>query len=159
MAVIPKFVGERIKRREDPRLITGTGIYVDDVRLPGMLSAIVLRSPYPHAKINSIDLSKARALKGIACVLAGSDLGDKVGPVPCVAPADHVPFHPVLAQGKVRFLGEGVAVAVASTPYIAQDAIDLIEVDYDPLDAVVDPEKALEAGAPVIHEEFGNNSV
>jgi carbon-monoxide dehydrogenase large subunit len=159
MAVIPKFVGERIKRREDPRLITGTGTYVDDVRLPGMLTAVVLRSPYAHAKINSIDLDKARALGGIACVIAGADLKDQIGSVPCVAPADHVPFHPVLAQGKVRFVGEGVAVAIASTPYLAQDALDLIDVDYDPLDAVTDPEKALAADAPVIHEEFGNNSV
>jgi carbon-monoxide dehydrogenase large subunit len=159
MAVIPKFVGERIKRREDPRLITGTGTYVDDVRLPGMLTAVILRSPYAHARINSIDLSKARSLAGVSCVLAGEDLKGRIGSVPCVAPADHVPFHPVLAQGKVRFMGEGVAVAVASDGYIAQDAIDLIEVDYDPLDVVSDPEKALEPGAPVIHEEFGNNSV
>jgi len=159
MAVIPKFVGERIKRREDPRLITGTGTYVDDVRLPGMLTAVILRSPYAHARINSVDLSKARSLAGVSCVLAGEDLKGKIGSVPCVAPADHVPFHPVLAQGKVRFMGEGVAVAVASNGYIAQDAIDLIEVDYDPLDVVSDPEKALEPGAPVIHEEFGNNSV
>jgi carbon-monoxide dehydrogenase large subunit len=159
MAVIPKFVGERIKRREDPRLITGTGTYVDDVRLPGMLTAVILRSPYAHARINSIDLSKARSLAGVSCVLAGEDLKGRIGSVPCVAPADHVPFHPVLAQGKVRFMGEGVAVAVASDGYIAQDAIDLIEVDYDPLDVVSDPEKALEPRAPVIHEEFGNNSV
>jgi carbon-monoxide dehydrogenase large subunit len=159
MAVIPKFVGERIKRREDPRLITGTGTYVDDVRLPGMLTAVILRSPYAHARINSVDLSKARSLAGVSCVLAGEDLKGRIGSVPCVAPADHVPFHPVLAQGKVRFMGEGVAVAVASDGYIAQDAIDLIEVDYDPLDVVSDPEKALEPGAPVIHEEFGNNSV
>ncbi|MGC1343931.1 MAG: hypothetical protein WA854_16480 [Candidatus Binataceae bacterium] len=115
MAVIPKFVGERIKRREDPRLVTGTGTYVDDVRIPGMLCALVLRSPYAHAKINSIDLEKARALKGVVCVLSGADLKDKIGGVPCVAPADHVPLHPVLAQGKVRFIGEGVAVAVAAS--------------------------------------------
>ncbi|HYL59832.1 MAG TPA: xanthine dehydrogenase family protein molybdopterin-binding subunit, partial [Candidatus Acidoferrales bacterium] len=159
MAVIPKFIGERIKRREDPRLITGAGTYVDDVRLPGMLTAVVLRSPYAHAKINSIDLAKARKLEGVVCVLSGADLKDRIGSVPCVAPADHVPFHPVLAQGKVRFIGEGVAVAVASDAYLAQDALDLIDVDYDPLDAVVDPEKALAAGAPIIHEEFGTNSV
>src|SRR5215469_12078055 len=90
MAVIPKFVGERIKRREDPRLITGTGVYVDDVRLPGMLTAAVLRSPHAHAKISSIDLSKARALKGVTCVLSDDDVQNKIGPVPCVAPADHV---------------------------------------------------------------------
>jgi len=159
MAVIPKFVGERIKRREDPRLVTGAATYVDDLRLPGMLCAMVLRSPHAHAKINSLDLEKARALKGVVAVLSGADLKDKIGSVPCVAPADHVPFHPVLAQGKVRFVGEGVAVVVAASPYVAQDALDLIEVDYDPLDAVIDPEKALEPGAPILHEEFGTNSV
>jgi aerobic carbon-monoxide dehydrogenase large subunit len=159
MAVIPKFVGERIKRREDPRLVTGTGTYVDDLRLPGMLTAVVLRSPYPHARIKSIDVSKARALKGVAAVLTGADLKDKLGSLPCVAPAEHIPFHPVLAIDKVRYVGEGVAVAVASDAYIAQDAIDLIDVDYDPLDAVVDPEKALDPAAPIIHDEFGSNSV
>ena len=159
MAVIPKFVGERIKRREDPRLVSGQGIYVDDVRLPGMLSALILRSPYAHAKLNSIDVSKARALPGVVAVLSGNDLKDKIGSLPCVAPADHVPFHPVLAHGKVRYVGEGVAIAVATDSYIAQDAIDLIEIDYDPLDAVVDPEKALAPGAPIIHDEFDTNSV
>ncbi|MGH7949904.1 MAG: xanthine dehydrogenase family protein molybdopterin-binding subunit, partial [Candidatus Binataceae bacterium] len=159
MAVIPKFVGERIKRREDPRLISGQGIYVDDVRLPGMLTAMLLRSPHAHAKIKSVNLDAARNLEGVACALSGADLKDKIGSLPCVAPADHVPFHPVLAIGKARFVGEGVAVVVASNAYLAQDAVDLIEVDYDPLDAVVDPEKALEAGTPIIHEEFGSNSV
>jgi len=159
MAVIPKFVGERIKRREDPRLVSGQGIYVDDVRLPGMLSAVILRSPYAHAKLKSIDVSKARALRGVIAVLSGNDLKDKMGSLPCVAPAEHIPFHPVLAQGKVRYVGEGVAVAVAMDSYLAQDAIDLIEVDYDPLDAVVDPEKALAPGAPIIHDEFGTNLV
>ncbi len=159
MPVIPKFVGERIKRREDPRLISGTATYVDDIKLVGMLSAVIMRSPYAHAKINSVDLSKARESAGVACVLAGADLKDKIGSVPCVAPAEHVPFHPVLAIGKVRFVGEPVVVAVASDSYKAQDALDLVEVDYDMLDAVVDPEKALEAGAPIIHDEFGTNLV
>src|SRR5262249_13601650 len=126
MAVIPKFVGERIRRREDPRLITGTGLYVDDVRIPGMLTAVVLLSPFAHARVNSINLDAAGQLEGVACVLSGADLKNKIGPVPCVAPADHIPFHPVLAQGKVRFVGEGVAVAVANNAYVAQDALDLI---------------------------------
>jgi len=159
MAVIPKFVGARVKRREDPRLISGTATYVDDVRLPGMLSAAILRSPYPHAKIKSIDLSAARALKGVVCALSGEDLKGKIGSLPCVAPAMHVPFHPVLAQGKVRFVGEPVAIVVATSPYIARDALDLINADFEALDAVVDPEKALEPGAPIIHEEFGSNLV
>jgi aerobic carbon-monoxide dehydrogenase large subunit len=137
MAVVPKFVGERIKRREDPRLITGTATYVDDVCLPGMLSAVILRSPHAHAKINSIDVAAARKLHGVVAILTGDDVKGKIGSIPCVAPAEHIPFHPVLAQGKVRYVGE--AVAVAANPYLAQDAVDLIEVDYDPLDAVVDP--------------------
>jgi carbon-monoxide dehydrogenase large subunit len=159
MAVIPKFIGERIKRREDPRLITGTGMYVDDVRLPGMLSAVILRSPHAHAKITSIDLSNASALKGVIAVLSGEDFRDKIGTLPCVAPIKHIPFHPVLAQGKVRYVGEGVAIAIATDSYIGQDAIDLVEVDYEPLDAVVDPEKAVEAGASIVHDELGTNSV
>lgn len=159
MAVIPKFVGARIKRREDPRLISGTATYVDDVRLPDTLVAVVLRSPHPHARINSIDLAAARSAPGVVAVLTGEDLKGKVGGIPCVAPAEHIPFHPLLAQGKVRFVGESVAVVVASDAYLAQDAADLIDVDYDPLDAVSDPEKALADGAPILHEEFGANLV
>ena len=157
MAVIPKFVGARVKRREDPRLISGTATYVDDVRLPGMLTAAILRSSYAHAKIKSIDLSAARELKGVVCVLSGEDLKGKIGSLPCVAPAEHIPFHPVLAQGKVRFVGEPVAVVIATSPYVARDALDLINADFEPLDAVVDPERALADGATVIHDEFGTN--
>lgn len=157
MPVIPKFVGERIKRREDPRLISGTGTYVDDVKLVGMVTAVILRTPYSHAKINSIDLEAARSAPGVLTVISGADLKDKIKPVPCVAPAERIPFHPVLAIDKVRFVGEPVAVAVADNAYKAQDALDLVDVDYDPLDAVVDPEKALEDGAPIIHDEFGTN--
>jgi aerobic carbon-monoxide dehydrogenase large subunit len=157
MAVIPKFVGERIKRREDPRLIRGQGNYVDDVRLPGMLTAVVLRSPHAHAKINAIDLTAARNAPGVVCVLAGTDLKDKIGTLPCVAPAEHIPFHPALAIGRVRYVGEPVVIAVAADAYRAQDALDAVEIDYEPLDAVVDPEKSIAAGAPVLHEEFGTN--
>ncbi len=159
MAVVPKFIGARIKRREDPRLITGQGMYVDDVRLPGMLTAVILRSPYAHARINSVRLDAARAMPGVVAVYSGADLKDKIGSVPCVAPIENVPFHPVLAQGKVRYVGEGVAVVVAHNAYAAQDSLDAIEIDYEPLDAVTDPEKALEAAAPLIHELLKNNSV
>ncbi|MGH8115562.1 MAG: SulP family inorganic anion transporter, partial [Rhodanobacteraceae bacterium] len=157
MAVIPKFVGERIKRREDPRLISGLATYVDDVRIPGMLTAVLLRSPHAHAKIIAIDVEAARRLPGVVCVLTGEDVKDKAGTLPCVAPAEHIPFHPMLARDTVRYVGEPVVVAVASDPYKAQDALDLVDIDYDPLDAVVDPERALEANAPILHEEFGNN--
>ena len=159
MAVVPKFVGERVKRREDPRLITGTATYVDDLRLPGMLHALILRSPHAHAKINSIDIEAARKASGVIAVLTAAELKNKIGSLPCAAIAEHKPFHPVLAKGKVRYVGEPIAVVVAADPYKAQDALDLVEVDYDPLEAVVDPEKALEPGAPLIHEKFGTNLV
>jgi aerobic carbon-monoxide dehydrogenase large subunit len=92
-------------RREDPRLITGTATYVDDVRLPGMLSAVLLRSPHAHAKINSINVDAAREAPEVAAVLTGEDLKDKVDSLPCVAQGEHIPFHPVLAQGRVRYVG------------------------------------------------------
>jgi len=126
MAVVPKFIGERVKRREYPRLITGTATYVDDLRLPGMLHALVLRSPHAHAAINSIDVEAARKAPGVVAVLTGVDLKDKIGTLPCAAIADHKPFHPVLAEGKVRYVGEPVAVVLSDDPYKAQDALDLV---------------------------------
>jgi len=156
-AVVPKFVGSRVKRREDPRLISGNGTYVDDVTLPGMLSVVILRSPYAHAKINSINVDAARKLPGVVAVLTGEDLKGKIGSLTTAAPAEHIPYHPPLAQGRVRLVGDAVVAAVATDQYIAQDALDLVEVDYEPLPVITDPEKALEPGAPIIHEEFGTN--
>jgi aerobic carbon-monoxide dehydrogenase large subunit len=160
MAVtIPKMVGTRIKRREDPRLITGQATYTDDLQLPGMLYMSVLRSVYAHAKISSIDISKARELPGVVAVLTATDVAGQTGPVPCAAevPGMKLPHHPLLAEGKVRYVGEPVAVVVAANRYAARDALDLIEVDYDPLEAVTDPEKAVEADSPLLYEEFGDN--
>jgi carbon-monoxide dehydrogenase large subunit len=160
MAVtIPKTVGARIKRREDPRLITGQAMYTDDLQLPGMLYMSVLRSIYAHARINSIAVSQARELPGVVAVLTAADIAGQTGPVPCAAevPGMKLPHHPLLAEGKVRYVGEPVAVVVATSRYVARDALDLIEVDYDPLDAVVDPERAAEAGSALLHEEFGDN--
>ena len=159
MPITPKMVGTRIKRREDPRLITGQATYTDDLQLSGMVYMSLLRSPYAHAKINSIDVSQAKALPGVITVLTGADLAGKTGDVPCVAevPGMKLPHHPLLAEGKVRYVGEPVVVVVAIDRYIARDAVDLIEVDYDPLDALVDPEKAAEAGSPLLYEEFGDN--
>ncbi len=156
-AVVPKFVGSRVKRREDPRLISGNGTYVDDVTLPGMLSVVILRSPYAHAKINSINVDAARKLPGVVAVLTGEDLKGKIGSLTTAAPAEHIPYHPPLAQGRVRLVGDAVVAAVATDQYIAQDALDLVEVDYDPLPVITDPEKALEQGSPIIHEQFGTN--
>jgi carbon-monoxide dehydrogenase large subunit len=159
MAAVHRFVGQRVKRREDPRLVTGTAIYVDDVRLPEMRSAVLLRSPHAHARIKSIDLAAARKAPGVISVLSGADVKDRIGSLPCVAAAEHVPFHPVLALDKVRYVGESVAVVVARDQYQAQDAVDLIEIEYQPLEAVSDPERALEPGATLLHEEFGSNVV
>jgi carbon-monoxide dehydrogenase large subunit len=122
-----------------------------------MLSAVLLRSA--HAKINSINVDAAREAPEVAAVLTGEDLKDKVGSLPCVAQAEHIPFHPVLAQGRVRYVDEPVMAVVATDPYSAQDALDIVEIDYEPLDAVVDPEQALTSGAPLIHEQSGNNLV
>src|SRR5690349_3524631 len=141
-APIPKFVGERIRRREDPRLILGKASYVDDVRLAGLLSAAILRSPHAHARIKSIRTDAARRLAGVVDVIVGEDLRGKIGSLPCAWPVANRPFHPVLALDKVRFVGEPVAIVVAHDAYIANDALELIEVDYEPLPAVTDPEKA-----------------
>jgi aerobic carbon-monoxide dehydrogenase large subunit len=159
MPITPKMVGARIKRREDPRLITGQATYTDDLQLPGMLYMSVLRSIYAHAKVNGIDVNPAKELPGVVTVLTAADIVGQTGPVPCVAeaPGMKLPHHPLLAEGKVRYVGEPVAVVVATSRYVARDAVDLIEVEYDPLDAVVDPEKAAEAEATLIHEAFGDN--
>ncbi|MGE0821663.1 MAG: xanthine dehydrogenase family protein molybdopterin-binding subunit [Candidatus Binatia bacterium] len=159
MAVIPKTVGTRIKRREDPRLITGQSLYTDDLQLPGMLHMSVLRSPYAHAKINSINVEDAKALPGVVAVLTSADVSEQTGPVPCVAeaPGMKLPHHPLLAEGKVRYVGEPVAVVVATDRYVARDATDLIDVDYDPLDAIVDPEQAAAPGSVLLYDDFGDN--
>ena len=148
-----------IRRREDPRLITGTASYTDDIKLPGMAHAAILRSPYAHARIKSIDTSAAEAADGVVAVFTGADID--LAPIPC---AWHVPDsdiklvdHPALASDVVRYQGDGVAVVVADCRYAAEDALELIEVDYEPLPVVMEPDKALEDGAPQLHEDAPNN--
>src|ERR1044071_5019625 len=142
-------VGKRIRRKEDPRLITGTATYVDDVQMPGMHHACVVRSPHAAAKIRSINIKPALGRPGVVAVFTGADV-ESVGPVPCGAslPGLRVPHHAILAKDRVYFVGHPVAVVVATDRYIAADAADLIEVDYEPTPAVSDPEKAIAAGAP-----------
>ncbi len=154
-----KLVGKRIRRREDPRLITGTAIYVEDIQMPGMHHACIVRSPHGAATIKSIDTKAASEHPGVLAVFTGKDTKD-VGPVPCGAslPGLRVPHHHILATDRVYFIGHPVAVVVASDRYIARDAADLIEVDYEPLQAVTDPEKALAAGAPPVHPEWPDNT-
>ena len=152
-------LGERIKRKEDPRLIQGRGHYVDDLKLDGMLHMAFARSVHAHARVKSVNVAAARAHPGVVAVYTGADLKGKVGLVPCAAGMEglKVPDHPCLAVDKVCYVGEPVAAVVARDRYVARDAADLIEVDYEPLPAVVDPEKALAAGSPRIHEKLGDN--
>jgi aerobic carbon-monoxide dehydrogenase large subunit len=156
---ISKSIGARIKRREDPNLIRGLGQYVDDVKLPGMLHVAILRSPHAHAKIKRIDTDAARHQPGVAAVFTGGELRDQIGTLPTTAdnPTLRIPKHYVLAVDKVCYVGEPVAVVVAEDRYTARDAVDLIQVEYEPLPVVTDPEKALSSGSPVIHSEWPDN--
>ncbi len=159
MATATKYMGKPMKRKEDPRLIQGLAHYVDDIALPNMHHACFVRSPYAHAKVRSVDTSRAKVAPGVVLVLTGQDVAGAVGPVPCAAviPDMKQAVRPVLATDRVRFAGEAVAMIVATDRYAARDAADLVEVDYEPLTAVVDPEKAIANGATVIHEQNKDN--
>src|SRR5581483_9107190 len=151
-----KFIGERLKRREDSRLLAGDAAYIADLRMPAMRFAAILRSPHAHARIISIDSSAARAVAGVDAIFVGDDLSD-VATLPCAMPLPRKPFHAVLARGRVRHVGEPVAVVVAKTQEIARDALDLIQVEYNSLPAVLDAEKALAPDAPLLHPELATN--
>jgi CO/xanthine dehydrogenase Mo-binding subunit len=153
-----RWIGQNMKRVEDPRLLAGQGRYIDDVAVPGMLHAAALRSPHAHARIKSIDVSRARALPGVAAVMTGADVAKVTGAMPCFA---NPPVEQrCVAQGRVRHVGEPVAIVAAESRYIAEDALELIEVDYEALPAVVDPEAALSArGDAVLHPERGSTNV
>ncbi|MCI0870074.1 MAG: xanthine dehydrogenase family protein molybdopterin-binding subunit, partial [Chloroflexi bacterium] len=151
--------GSSIKRREDPRLIIGRGTFVDDVKLAGMLRMAFVRSPYAHANIKSIDTSQAKALDGVVAVYTGEELADKLGLVPCgwVVPDTIEVPHPPMAVGKVRCIGEPVAVVVAKDAIVAEDAVALVDVDYEELPVVVNAELAMQSGQPQLHEIAPNN--
>ncbi len=157
---VSRLVGARVKRREDPRLVRGLAHYVDDIRLADTLHAAILRSPHAHAHIKSIRVEEASKVPGVVAVVTGRDVREKIGVVPVAAqnPTLRVPPHTVLAVDKVCFVGEGVAAVVARDRYAAQDALDLIQVDYEPLPVVSDPEKALDPASPVIHSEWPDNT-
>jgi aerobic carbon-monoxide dehydrogenase large subunit len=149
-----------VRRNEDPRLLVGAGCYVDDIDPPGVLHAAILRSPYGHARIGSIDVTAARAHRGVHAVFTAADLGAFNQPAPLVVP------HPELTHGrtqyplatdKVRFIGDPVAVVVADDRYIAEDAVGLIDVDWQPLPAVVDFRQAYLAGQPLVHDDVPGN--
>lgn len=159
MAGPSRLIGAPIKRREDPRLIQGLSHYVDDIKLVGTLHCTFVRSDYAHADIKSINTEAAENLSGVVKVITGKDIEGKIGSIPCAAEIEglKVPDHPALAVGRVRFVGEPIAAVVATDPYIARDALDLIEVEYEELPVVVDMDKAIEPDSAVIYEEFGDN--
>src|SRR5687768_2379519 len=159
-----RYFSERIKRNEDPRLLTGQGLFVDDVDLPNMLHVAFVRSPYAHAKITSIDVSQALEREDVVAVYTADDLGDYWKPGPLLVsppPVDGIIFNEKtqvpLARDKVKFAGEPIVMVLAESRYIAEDALADIQVDYEPLAAVVDLEKALQRESPIIHEEIGSN--
>jgi carbon-monoxide dehydrogenase large subunit len=155
------YVGQALRRKEDPPLIMGKGRYTDDIVLPGQLWAAIIRSPEAHARIVSIDKSAAEARPDVELVLTGEDLGELEAPLPMawVPPGVEIktPEHWPLARGKVCHVGDPVAVVVANDKYAAVDAAEDVVVEYDPLPVVVDVEEALKDGAPLVHEEFGTN--
>ncbi|MEO8358022.1 MAG: xanthine dehydrogenase family protein molybdopterin-binding subunit [Chloroflexota bacterium] len=159
-----RYFGERIKRNEDPRLLTGQGLYVDDVNLTNMLHVAFVRSPYSHAKINSIDVSQALLHEGVVAVYTANDLGDYWKPGPLLVsppPVENIIFNEKtqvpLAKDKVKFAGEPIVMVLAESRYIAEDALADIQIDYEPLEAVVDMEKALQPDSTLVHAEIGSN--
>jgi len=155
-----KLFGEPVKRLEDPRLLKGQGQYVDDIHRPGMLHGAVLRSQHAHARLKKIDISKARALPGVSLVLTADDLGPAGGPLPLLIP------HPALTEPRtqralagdeVRYVGEAVAFVVAKNRYIAEDALELIEIEYEPLPVVAALDAATGEDAPLVHAGVARN--
>ena len=151
-------IGASIRRVEDPPLITGRGCYVDDINLPGMLYLAFQRSPYPHAKILSIDFSKATSMPGVEAVVTGDDLSEKLNLTSSqMLPNMKIPPHPILARGAVHCAGVPVAAVVARTRAQAQDAANAIEVEYQALPSVSKAEEAIKPGAPLAREEIDSN--
>jgi carbon-monoxide dehydrogenase large subunit len=154
-------IGAAVRRKEDPRLLTGRGRYAADVRLPGMLHAAVWRSPHAHARLGTIKTDAARELAGVAAVVTAGDLGGagkipvRLGPRPSLVAC----LQPPLAVDRVRYVGEPVALVVATSRYLAEDALERLEVELDPLAAVGDAVRGLEPGAAVLHAALGGNLV
>ena len=171
--VLSRFVGAEVRRKEDPRLITGSSTYVDDLKVPGMGVIALVRSPHPHATIVSIDKSAAEAMPGVLAVVTGDELaqfcgslaggsaeggsGEEANPIEKEEEAEASPPIWPLARGKVRYVGEAVVAVVAESKYQAADAAEAVEVEYDALDSITDPEAAMEDGAPQLYTSQKNN--
>jgi aerobic carbon-monoxide dehydrogenase large subunit len=154
-------IGQAILRKEDPELLTGQARFVDDLTLPGMIWMAVVRSPYAHARITAVDVSKALAAPGVVAAFSGQDLVEDIpAGLPCAWPVTEeirMPTHWPLTRDKARYAGDGVAVVLAETRALAKDAAELVEVGYEPLEAVTDVAAALDEGAPRVHDEFDSN--
>ncbi len=154
--ILPKLVGQRVKRREDPRLIRGRGTYVDDVKIHGLRHLAFARSDIAHGRIRSVDTRAAAAMDGVEAVLTGAEIAELLGPMPIGTPFPS-PDHRAMAVDTVRFVGEPIAVVVARDRYAARDAADAVVVDYEPLPAVVDPEQAMTGQPAVLHADYPTN--
>lgn len=159
-----RYIGQRIKRNEDPRLLTGQALFVDDVHLPGMLHAAFVRSPYAHGRINSIDVTAAKERPGVVAVITADDLGDYWRPGPLLVsppPIERLTFNErcqvPLAKDKVRHAGEAIVLILAESRYLAEDAAEDVYVDIDPVPAIVDLEDALKPGVALIHDDLDQN--
>ncbi|HJU57367.1 MAG TPA: molybdopterin cofactor-binding domain-containing protein [Actinomycetota bacterium] len=163
MATTEKFVGQPVLRKEDPALLRGEGSFVDNMTLSGTVHMAVVRSPFAHARVVSVEVSKALEVPGVVGAWSGADLADEwAAPLPMVWPitediktSDHWP----LTKDKARFQGDGVAVVLAESRAAANDGAEAVEVDYEPLPAVMDIEEAGKDGAPLVHEDLGTNAV
>jgi len=158
------YTGQPVRRFEDARLVSGQGSYVDDIKIPGMLHAAFLRSPHAHARIRSVDVAAAQEMPGVEVVLTGEDISGIVPDLPTRSMSGewevdefNAPEHPALAVGKVSYVGQTVAVVVAQDPGQARDALEMIQVDYEPLPVVLDPWEAASPDSIPIHEELGTN--
>jgi aerobic carbon-monoxide dehydrogenase large subunit len=157
-----RYTGASIKRSEDPRILTGTGRYVDDIKLPGMLHAAFVRSPMAHARVLSVDVSAALELPGVVAVLTGADLDAMTDPAPdpllaLLGGDGPTPEFTLLATDKVRLVGDPVAIVIAESRYLAEDGCELVEVDYEDLPAVMSAAFALDPGSPVLFTNLGDN--
>jgi carbon-monoxide dehydrogenase large subunit len=155
------YIGASVERKEDARLLRGETRWVDNMTLPGMLWMAVVRSPYAHAKIKNVDLSQALSAKGVVAAFSGAELADEwAGSLPCAWPVTgdcRIPQHHPLTADKARYAGDGVAVVVAESRALAKDAAELVEVDYEPLEAVTDVGEAVGESAPLVHDEYEEN--
>ena len=156
-----RYMGGGVPRKEDPNLVTGRANWTDNIKMPGMLHMAFLRSPFAHAKVTNLDVSGALEQPGVVAAFTGEDLAEEwPGGVPCAATVtedQNTPFQSPIVQDEVRYMGDVVAVVLATDRYKAQDALEFIEVDYEPLGVVVDMESALEESSPLVHEDLGTN--